>query len=243
MDILVDIGNSRLKWGVCDENRLEIGTPLNYHGSDFEALLFSLWRALPKEPQRMAISCVGSKVVLNRIRNMALSLWPSLSVVRVQSEPAGHGVLNGYENPEKLGVDRWLCLVAARRLWPSSVCIVDCGTAITVDLLDANGCHQGGLICPGLTLMKQALSRGTADLDFSEQSGALRIARNTEEAIFSGTLYAAIGLIKAVLIEQEQGIKLILTGGDADLIARHIDYQACVVSDLVLKGLSFVLSD
>lgn len=243
MYLLVDIGNSRLKWGVCDENRLEFGSPLNYRASDFDALLFSLWRALPKIPQRMAISCVGSKAVLNRVRNMALSLWPSLAVVLVQSESAAHGVVNGYEHPEKLGVDRWLCLVAARRMWPTSVCIADCGTAITLDLLDANGCHQGGLICPGLTLMKQSLSKGTADLDFSEQSGALRIARNTEEAIFSGTLYAAIGLIKAVLMEQEQDIKLILTGGDADLIARHIDYQASVVPDLVLKGLSFVLSD
>lgn len=242
MDLLVDIGNSRLKWGH-DDNRLEPGVPVIHQESNFEARLFSIWRALPKSPRRMAISCVASKAVLDQVKTIALDLWPSLSIIQAHSEAEAYGVRNAYEYPEKLGVDRWLCLIAARHYWLEPVCIVDCGTAITVDAMDRNGCHLGGLICPGLTLMKQSLSHGTADLQLSAQSGLPHLARGTSEAIDNGALYAAIGLIRRVMADLDKPVKLVLTGGDAGDIAPHLVDASCVVPDLVLKGLSLILAE
>lgn len=243
MDLLVDIGNSRVKWGSGDDNCLELGAPVIHQGSGFESQLFSIWRALPKSPRRMAISCVASKAVLNQVKTIALDLWPSLSIIQAHSEAEAHGVRNAYEYPEKLGVDRWLCLIAARHCWSEPVCIVDCGTAITVDAMDENGCHLGGLICPGLTLMKQSLSKGTAELRLSAQSGLPRLARCTSDAIDNGALYAAIGLIRGVTSDFDKPVKLVLTGGDAGEIASHLDDTSCILPDLVLKGLSLILAE
>ncbi len=243
MDLLVDIGNSRVKWGHND-NRMEPGLPVIHQNSDFEARLFSIWRALPKSPQRMAISCVASKVVLDQVKTIALDLWPSMSIIQAHSVAEAYGVRNAYEFPEKLGVDRWLCLIAARHYWSEPVCIVDCGTAITVDAMDRNGCHLGGLICPGLTLMKTSLSKGTADLRLSvPQSGLPHLARGTSDAIDNGALYAAIGLIRSVMADLDKPVKLVLTGGDASNIALHLGDASCVVPDLVLNGLSLILAE
>lgn len=206
MDLLVDIGNSRVKWGYNDI-RLEPGVPVIHQDSDFEARLFSTWRALPKSPQRMAISCVASNPVLDQVKTIALDLWPSLSIIQAHSVAEAYGVRNAYEFPEKLGVDRWLCLIAARHYWSEPVCIVDCGTAITIDVMDRNGCHLGGLICPGLTLMKQSLSNGTANLQLSAQSGLPVLARNTSDAIDNGALYAVIGMIKSVIADLNKPVK------------------------------------
>ncbi|MBU2570649.1 MAG: type III pantothenate kinase [Gammaproteobacteria bacterium] len=206
MDLLVDIGNSRVKWGYNDI-RLEPGVPVIHQDSDFEVRLFSIWRTLPKSPQRMAISCVASKTVLDQVKTIALDLWPSLSIIQAHSVAEAYGVRNAYEFPEKLGVDRWLCLIAARHYWSEPVCIVDCGTAITIDAMDRNGCHLGGLICPGLILMKQSLSNGTANLQFSAQSGLPNLARNTSDAIDNGALYAVIGLIKSVIADLNKPVK------------------------------------
>ena len=206
MDLLVDIGNSRVKWGYND-NRLELGVPVIYQDCGFEARLFAAWRALPKSPRRMAISCVASKAVLDQVKTIAMDLWPSLSIIQAHSVAEAYGVQNAYEYPEKLGVDRWLCLIAARHYWTESVCIVDCGTAITIDAMDRNGCHLGGLICPGLNLMKQSLSKGTANLQLSAQSGLPNLARNTSDAIDNGALYAVIGLIKSVIADLNKPVK------------------------------------
>jgi type III pantothenate kinase len=157
-----------------------------------------------------------------------------------QSQVDGFGVRNAYRQPEKLGVDRWLALVAARQdLQP--VCVVDCGTAITLDLLDGEGQHLGGLICPGLTLMKQALSDGTQALAFDGREFALKPADFTEAAIDSGTLFAAIGLVEAVLARQPEGFKIILTGGDALRIAGGLKLRHQVDDALVLRGLALIL--
>jgi type III pantothenate kinase len=132
-------------------------------------------------------------------------------------------------------------LVAVWQQYQAPACIVDCGTAITVDLLDAHGRHQGGLISPGLTLMKQSLGQGTEALPVSQASHGFGLADSTEAAIYSGTLMAAIGLVEHVLAQHPSGVRLILTGGDAELIAGQLDAAADVDPDLVLRGLLCVL--
>jgi type III pantothenate kinase len=240
MNLLVDIGNTRLKWGMATEGAIITGKPLMHHQLSRQPLL-AAWKSIGL-PERMAICCVSAKQLLMQVCSVAEELWPDMDIVFVKSQASACGVYNAYQQPEKLGVDRWLSLLAVRRHYQQAVCIVDCGTAITLDLMDAQGQHQGGMICPGLTLMKKSLHQGTENLQLSETHYTVGLANFTEAAIYSGTLSAAVGLIEHVLAKQPENTQLILTGGDAELIANQLALKAQIDPDLVLRGLDMVLT-
>jgi type III pantothenate kinase len=239
MNLLVDMGNTRLKWGGAKGGQIITGQSLMNICIDRQELL-DLWKDIAR-PRRLAVSCVSTNRLLELVQSVALELWPDVDIVLVKSQAQAFGVTNTYQQPEKLGVDRWLSLVAVWLQYQSPACIVDCGTAITVDLIDADGRHQGGLICPGLTLMKNSLAQGTEALSVSETKHIFGPANFTEAAIYSGTLAAAIGLVEHVLAKQPATMQLILTGGDAELIAGQLDVASIVEPDLVLRGLLCVL--
>lgn len=243
MNLLIDMGNTRLKWAVARAGQLTAGSPLLNTQINRNRLI-DAWKGIGM-PQRIAVSCVSANRLLELVQSVAFELWLDVDIIVATSQAQAYGVINAYQQPEKLGVDRWLSLIAAWRQYRKPVCIVDCGTAITVDLIDADGRHQGGLISPGLTLMKKSLGQGTAALVFSEASRTFppSPANCTEAAIYSGTLVAAIGLIEHVLSKQAVNAQLILTGGDAELIAGKLDVAAVVDPDLVLRGLSCVLEE
>jgi len=130
-----------------------------------------------------------------------------------------------------------------RNYYQKSACIIDCGTAITIDFIDADGNHQGGMISPGLTLMKKSLAIATDLLMFNEDKFSTGPANFTEAAIYSGTLNAATGLIKSALSTQDSSLTVILTGGDADMIAKLLSFNVIIDSNLVLLGLALVASN
>ena len=239
MNLLIDSGNTRLKWAVLQNGELMsrhvlVNQQLTRHE------LIVAWKGLT--PERLAIACVSNAPLLELVRAVALELWPGIDMIQVHSQAHAFGVHNAYRQPEKLGVDRWLALVAVQHFYRQAACIVDCGTAITVDLIDADGNHQGGLICPGLTLMKKSLAAGTEALPFDETNYGAGPANFTVAAIYSGTLAAAVGLIEHVLSRQANPMLVIVTGGDAELIAVQLANRPIVDADLVLRGLAVVLA-
>lgn len=239
MNLLFDIGNTRLKWAVLQDGRLITGHAL-VNQQITRLKLVETWK-MQTPPERLAIACVSRAPLLELVLEVAVELWPTIKIIPVKSEAHAFGVHNAYQQPEKLGVDRWLALVAVRNHYPIPACIVDCGTAITVDLIDADGKHQGGLISPGLTLMKKSLAEGTEALQFHEANYVAGPANFTEAAIYSGTLAAAVGLIEHVLTIQSNAMSVILTGGDAEIIAPQLKCKPVIDTDLVLRGLAIVL--
>lgn len=239
MNLLVDMGNTRLKWAVMQDGRLVAGRALVNSQLDRRELV-EIWK-LQAFPKRLAIACVSANPLLELVLSVVAELWPNLEIIPVKSQANAFGVSNAYQQPEKLGVDRWLALVAVRRHYQIPACIVDCGTAITVDLIDAKGNHQGGLISPGLTLMRKALAEGTEALQFHETAYEFGPANFTEAAIYSGTLSAAAGLIEHVLSRQANTVQLIITGGDAGIIAQQLKGKPVIDADLVLRGLAIVV--
>jgi len=233
--LLVDMGNTRLKWATINDEQLITGEPL-LNAVLTQQTLLKLWQPLTA-PTQLVIACVSANQSLTLVMEVAVSLWADINIVRVRSQAQGFGLTNAYLQPEKLGVDRWLALIAARHFYTVPACVVDCGTAITVDLIDADGHHLGGLISAGLALMKKSLAHGTDALPFSDTSHPLEAANFTEAAIYSGTLLAAVGLIEQVLAKLGN-VSVILTGGDAALIAPHLSIKAIVDPDLVLRGLA-----
>ena len=237
--LLVDIGNSRIKWGLGRNGRLDAGTPFS---SDVEALtdeMGRLWGDL-SAPTAVVVSNVAGPSRGGRMRDWVWRHW-GLQVHFVQPEARGYGVVNAYENPAKLGVDRWICLVALRELHPLPACIADFGTAITVDVMDAAGRHLGGLIAPGLTLMRQALTQRTAGLQ--EAGGIYQglLARNTAAALLSGVRQASVGLLERVVREASRQLgcelRVVLTGGDAETVAAELAMPHVLAPNLVLQGL------
>jgi type III pantothenate kinase len=230
------MGNTRLKWATINDKQLITGEPLLNTQLSQQTLLMR-WQPLTT-PKKLVIACVTANLSLELVIAAALSLWSDINIVRVTSQAQAFGITNAYLQPEKLGVDRWLALVAARNFYALPACVVDCGTAMTIDLIDAQGQHLGGFISAGLALMKKSLALGTDALPFSLSHYPLEAAKFTDAAIYSGTLLAAVGLIEQVLSRQTQPLTLILTGGDADLIAPHLSLSAIIDCNLVLRALA-----
>jgi len=158
MNLLIDSGNTRLKWAILQDGGL-IASHALLNQQITRQQLIETWKLQPP-PKRLAIACVSSTPLLELVLAVAVELWPTIKIISVKSEAHAFGVVSAYQQPEKLGVDRWLALVAVRNHYQLPACIVDCGTAITVDLIDADGNHQGGLISPGVNADEKVLGDG-----------------------------------------------------------------------------------
>lgn len=240
MKFLLDIGNSRIKWGCADIGSVQISHQgALTHQMCTEAVLETCWSSLP-QPSLIAISSVAAEAIFKQAVSVAKRLWPESTMLTARSQAQAFAVTNAYSEPEKLGVDRWLTLVAIRYLECVPACVVDSGTALTLDVIDKNGIHQGGLIAPGIGLMQQALFNNAQQLSTLAQNNLLDLANNTESAIYNGTLLLAISLIDKVMHQQHQETRLFLTGGDAQCIAQHLAIDSTLLPDLVLSGLAVV---
>lgn len=241
MNLLIDIGNSRLKWATEQAGQISSIQALDYRQLDAYQSLEQSWQTLVR-PSKIAIACVGSSQQITAIESLANRLWPAIEIIIPKSSAAFGSVINAYPQAEKLGVDRWLALLAAHHHYLGNSCIIDCGTAITLDFINSHGQHRGGLISPGLMLMKKALAQNTAALDLNQQSQALRLADNTLNAIDSGTLLAAIGLIETAIRRYQPVEQVIITGGDADLIGQNLSMSLIADDQLVFKGLQQIIN-
>lgn len=238
MKLLIDIGNSRVKWA-----RSEPGQCV--FGGAFATDAFSLVDACERQMAELARpeAVLASNVAGERVGEV-LTGWMSarwgVPVRFVRSEASALGVVNAYVNPAQLGVDRWLGLIGAWRIRRDACCIVSAGTALTVDLLDAEGRHRGGVIGPGLAMMRTALASLEA-LGGAAESGDGFFCNSTGLALSSGILHSAVGLIReslgraAALLGAEP--ELVLSGGDAETLRPHIEAPVRLVPHLVLEGL------
>ena len=244
--LLVDFGNSRLKWALHDGVRLHPGAALQYRQQDLPALLTQAWSAMAP-PQRVVIASVAAAARRNELADWIRQHW-SLSAEFIVSPARGQGLTNSYREPASLGCDRWAAMVAAYQMARSAVCVVDCGSAVTVDVVDASGQHLGGLILPGVQAMQAALTERTAlaPVDFGQVPQGM-LGTSTREGIASGITHAISALVRQTLseLEHSHGVHArgYLTGGDAGLIAPLLQRPFVEVADLVLQGLAIMACD
>lgn len=229
MILELDIGNSRVKWrtlaagAVTERGHCERGAP------DWPALL----------PQRgveqVRVANVGGAEAAEQLTCWAQAHW-GLTPGYAQSLPALAGVTNAYREPARLGVDRWLALLAAWRELRAGAVLVSAGTALTIDVLYDNGQHGGGYIVPGLRLMRDALISGTSGvrLDF-DRATTLAPGHSTAEAVLHGCTAMAVTLIDKV--RADTAGPAILTGGDAPILGPWLAEPVLQRPDLVLDGL------
>jgi type III pantothenate kinase len=187
--------------------------------------------------------------VADRVRRDQLAAWVqqhwSLSVEFIVSPAQGQGLKNSYRDPAQLGCDRWAAMVAAYHAAHSAVCVVDCGSAVTIDVVDKAGQHQGGLILPGIQAMHSSLTRHTTltSVDFSKLTLSI-LGTSTQEGIICGITHAISSLVQQTLFDLERTTGMTatcyLTGGDAKVIAPLLHVSYVQEADLVLKGLAIM---
>lgn len=246
--LVIDIGNTRLKWAVYAEaapEALMLGSGAAVL-EDIDDLGQGHWRGMPA-PDAMLGCAVAGEAIRRRVDEQIVEAWglrPQWAVAQRQAA----GVVNGYDHPHRLGADRWAALVGARgRLSASpaapgatAALVVMVGTAVTVDALDASGRFLGGLILPGFGLMLRALEIGTAGLKVP-MGEVHDFPSNTSDALMSGGADAIAGAVErmhARLAERCGGSpRVILSGGAASKLATCMRLPFETAETLVFEGL------
>lgn len=246
MILVIDVGNTRLKWAWLTSTGL----------SDQQAVIHrdakpGIWTAAlfqsGQRPTRVLVSNVAGPAMAKMLTKLSKKVFKVVPEF-VTAAREYHGLVTGYLDPHLLGADRWLALIAAWARVRSALCIVDAGSAVKVDSVDASGQHLGGLIVPGIHMMREVLMCKTSDIaraaEHSTPSLAGILANNTIGAVSRGAVFALAGMADraAESIEQATGVKpkLFITGGDAGMITGIMRSKGEVVPDLVLQGLATI---
>lgn len=247
--LTVDIGNTMIKWGIWLNHELT-QTGGCEHNSIFTEQLFAGCLPVDSFIKTVYVSSVAAKIAETALKEWAGDIGVAETIfMRVEKQCCG--VTNAYSDPSSHGVDRWAALIGARSLYQTAVCVIDIGTAVTVDFMDGAGVHQGGVIMPGLDMMRSALTKNTAGIPmlFQVQDDSLGLMVNTTTAaVNSGT----INLLRAGLqdvcrqavAQFGETITIIITGGMSEklmpqLISQHVVHDP----HLILKGLHFAAMD
>ena len=248
MLVLVDIGSSAMKWCACESDKLGAVEAVLYHDVSLQAYCDQMWSSL-QTPQAVYVSHVGHADALSAMQEWVTAHW-QVPLHEIVALPCFEDVTNAYHVPQQLGSDRWLNLIAAHILYPGDTVIVDCGSAMTLDVINAAGKHQGGLIVPGLYRQQQALYEASPGIQRSlsmtqgDHDEGMWLGRDTQHALSLGSVYAMAAMIdrvcKMASTQLDSAVQCLLSGADAATILPHMECKARHVDNLVLQGLNCV---
>jgi type III pantothenate kinase len=246
MILLIDVGNTRLKWAWLTSTGLSDQQAIAYRHAKPGIWSTALFESGEKASRVLVSNVAGAAMARTLVRLTKKRFGVAVEFITAAAE--FHGLINGYLDPSLLGADRWLALIGAWTKARSALCVVDAGTAVKVDSVDAGGRHLGGLIVPGIHMMREALIKSTSDIaravEQSTPSMAGVLANNTIGAVSRGAVFALAGMADraADVVRQSTGVKpkIFITGGDAGMISGSMRSQGEIVPDLVLQGLAAV---
>jgi type III pantothenate kinase len=235
MILAIDAGNSRVKWGWHDGGRwssLSTVSLIEFAAANHDINPFA---ATHENPERIVISNVAGDGAHQLLIN-----WTSIfdaEPLWLKGEAERCGVRSRYERPEQLGPDRWAALVAARALHQGPCLVVNAGTATTADVLSAQGEFLGGLILPGVDLMRFVLHEHTGRLPLQEGQ-FVQTPRNTVDAIETGCRHAQAGAVERMFRVAGAGAQCLVSGGAGMALIGQLGVPCRYVENLVLEGLA-----
>lgn len=227
----MDVGNSVLKWRVCQ------GGETLERGSLPSTADITLPQ-LAETPSEVWIASVAGEERNNALSAAVADRW-QIQPWFAESSAADCGVTNSYREPARMGVDRWLAMIAAWERTGDALCVVDAGSALTIDFLDTQGVHRGGYILPGVAMMERSLLGETARVRFGDAPrDSVSPGRSTEEAVLNGLQLAQVGSIALALDRFGEDCALVFSGGNGRIAMQLLDRGGSYIEDLVLDGLA-----
>ena len=241
MRILVDIGNSRCKSAIEDGDGLHPLETFAWHDIFLHEVLDRVWLNVlgNRLPDSVHVSNVAGDRLLPNMSAWCCDRF-GIQPVAIQSTAEFNGLKNAYKEPETLGVDRWAAMIGARARYSGGLCVIDSGTATTVDLIDADGQHLGGAILPGIYTMRRSLGKYTSAL-FAADGDISPFSDNTASGIAGGTGFASIGAIERLVYEATRRVSpliTVVTGGESKILESFMRIPVEREPLLVLKGVS-----
>ncbi|MFK8084265.1 MAG: type III pantothenate kinase [Granulosicoccus sp.] len=241
MRILVDIGNSRCKAAIEDDEGLHELPTFAWKDVFLHEVLDTHWR----KPlgNRLPGSIIVSNVAGDRLLpNLSAWCCAQLGVepVAVVSTAQFKGLKNGYQEPSTFGVDRWAAMIGARAEHSGALCVIDSGTATTVDVITADGQHLGGAILPGIYTMRRSLGKYTSAL-FAADGEITPFSDNTAGGIAGGTGFASVGAMDRFVMEANKltgPVTTVVTGGESAILESMMVSEVVRDPLLVLKGVA-----
>ncbi|PVZ65767.1 type III pantothenate kinase [Pelagibaculum spongiae] len=238
--LLIDAGNTFVKWqqfSPSDFSKESSFGQFPLQEPQWEMLHQQINRPL----ERIMVSSVAGEAFDQKLVKQCQQ-HSAAPVQLLQSPNEFLQLKNSYFEPERLGIDRWLAMLAVWRETSQGFCLIDCGSAVTVDVVDGQGQHSGGLITPGLEMMRQSLFGGTGRVDRrpSEDSRQSFLACSTFHAVQGGTLYSLVSYIDRIVdeIQATYGeLNCVITGGDAEQLVSLLKQSFQMEKGLVFRGL------
>lgn len=229
-----DVGNSSAKWRLKVDGKVSArGSYRSADDSSRDTLLDCAERL-----DEIWVSSVAGPTVETELSGLLFDRWQRIPWFARTVSRAG-SLQNSYEDPARMGVDRWLAMLGARQREPGRVCVVDAGSALTIDIVAATGQHEGGYIIPGPALMERALLLDTDRVRFDEDIGyALAPGTSTAEAVRHGIALAQVGAVSlAVDRAGDAPMALHFCGGGGEALMHMLDRGGLWLPDLVFEGL------
>ena len=239
MYLLIDIGNTRIKWQHRDDKNIIASNSILVE--EFMDLDFSSIKSIEK----IIVANVNHSVVLDKIKEiLAAFKCPIIEA----STGSNEYLVNDYEDIKTLGVDRWMAAMGAWKLYQRPLLIINAGTAITIDLIDLDkkdkAHFKGGMILPGIAISLGILNNNTNLID-TEIGQSQYPSLNTKDAVTTGIMTSIQGAVNLVCRKLPSSLPILLTGGDANLIYEQAeeDWKSRIKleNDLIFEGLMFYI--
>lgn len=230
MILLMDVGNTRTKWHLYQDGEWLQGGAISRDAS-------IQLPELADAPSAVWVASVAGAGFEEVLSSQVAGCW-QLRPWFPRSPAAELGLISSYSQPARMGVDRWLAMLAAWQPRQKRVCVVDAGSALTIDFVAADGEHLGGFILPGLDSMERALLSDTDRVRFADAPrDSIAPGRCTEEAVYNGLLLSQAGAVALALQQQTDHCELVFSGGNGAALQAVLERGGHYAQDLVLQGL------
>jgi len=233
----LDIGNTRAKWRLVNGNKVISRGDYQPNDESSQQRLLNCCESLD-HIWISSVTTAASELLLSRLLENQWGIVPWFA----RSESRTGSLINSYEEPSRMGVDRWLAMLAGRERKKSRLCVIDSGSALTIDIVSADGRHEGGYIIPGAALMERALLLDTDRVRFDEEVGyGLSPGTSTAHAVRHGIALAQAGAITLALEQAaSEPMTILFCGGAGQSLMELVDRGGEVVPDLVFEGLEIM---
>ena len=248
MLLLIDIGNTRIKYALSDGQTINQGDAI-VHNRDWNSVIDQIMGQVSESIDACLVASV-MRAQDNQLIEQIVSSSFKISPNFLKTQQFQCGLENAYFTPDAMGVDRWLAMIAAWKKAQQAVLVIGCGSALTLDLVDNKGRHQGGYIIPGMQMMQHVLVDKTALIDANEGESLMpdwQWGRSTQQCVSAGSLLATVSVIDRAIINAEieypGGVSCFLYGGDAPRVQSYLRQPVNYEPDLVFLGMQSIYAE